>query len=149
VTASVGTCSTLGGDLRHGGVGPLSMSTQLVYTVQLPSALTFTAASEVVLAMHALKPMAMRGRGAPCRCRVEWFLPLEKRGRALEHFLERRILHLRAGRLRPAFAQQVLAPELERVQPQLARDHVGVALVGPDSCGMPKPRSAPAGGRFV
>ena len=50
---------------------------------------------------------------------------------AFEHLLDRGVLHHGAGRLRPAFAQQVPAAELDRVDAELARDQVGVALVGP------------------
>src|SRR6202043_398380 len=42
------------------------------------------------------------------------------------------ILHRRAAGLRPALAQNVLAAEFDRIDAELARDQVGVALVGPD-----------------
>ena len=51
-------------------------------------------------------------------------------GDVFEHRFERRILEDRAGRLRPAVAQHVLAAELERIDLQRARHHVGVALIG-------------------
>ena len=59
-------------------------------------------------------------------------LPVHEHLDPVEHLAERRVLHDGAGRLRAAVAQQVLAAERERVELQLARDHVGVALVGPD-----------------
>ena len=101
--------------------------------MQLPSALTLTIASEVVGEMHALKPIAMpRPLLDRAGAALEGLVPVHQRCAALQHLLDRRVLHDGAGRLRAAFAQQVPAAELDRVDAQLARHQVGVALVGPD-----------------
>ena len=49
------------------------------------------------------------------RTAVEGFVPPMRRGDALEHFRDLRVLHHRAGRVRPAVAQHVLAPKLHRI----------------------------------
>ena len=59
-------------------------------------------------------------------------LPVHAQRQTIEHRLNGRILHQRAGCLRTAFAQHVLAPELDRIELERPRHHVGVALVGPD-----------------
>ena len=61
----------------------------------------------------------------------ERLAPIEPLRHALEHGIELGIAHDLAGCLRAPFAQQVLAAELERIELERARDHVGVALVGP------------------
>jgi hypothetical protein len=101
--------------------------------MQLPSALTLTAASEVVGETQALKPIAMPRpflhRPVPS---IQGVFQSMRVSRTFEHLFQRRVLHHRAGRLRPALAQQVPAPELDRVDAELARHQVGVALVRPD-----------------
>ncbi len=62
---------------------------------------------------------------------VERFAPVQPLGHAVEHGLELGVLHDLAGGLRSPFVQEVLAAELERIELERARDHVGVALVGP------------------
>ena len=63
---------------------------------------------------------------------VERRAPVHARRRAHRAPLDRGVVHHGAGRLRPAFAQDVLAAEFDRIDAELARDQVGVALVGPD-----------------
>ena len=53
-------------------------------------------------------------------------------GDRFEHLRDGGVLHRGAARLRAAFAQDVLAAEFDRVDAELARDQVGVALIGPD-----------------
>jgi len=62
---------------------------------------------------------------------LERFAPVQPLGHAIEHGLELGVLHDLAGGVRPPLAQEVLAAELERIELERARDHVGVALVGP------------------
>ena len=49
----------------------------------------------------------------------------------VQHLLDRGVLDDGAGGVRAALAQQVLAAELDRIELERARHHVGVALVGP------------------
>ena len=101
--------------------------------MQLPSALTLTIATDVVGETLALKPIAMpRPRRTVPLPRSNGRSQFMRAREPLEHLADRRILHDRAGRLRAAVAQDVLAAELERIDAELARDQVGVALVGPD-----------------
>ena len=62
---------------------------------------------------------------------VERLRPVHPLEHAVHHLLDRGILDDRAGGVRAALAQQVLAAELDRIELERARDHVGVALVGP------------------
>ena len=62
---------------------------------------------------------------------VERRRPVHPRRHRLQHLRDRGVAHRRAGRLRAALAQQVAAAELERIDAELARDEVGVALIGP------------------
>ena len=63
--------------------------------------------------------------------RLESLAPVHPGGEAIEHRLDGGILHGSAGRLRAAFAQNVVAAERDRIEPKRPRHHVGVALVGP------------------
>ena len=62
---------------------------------------------------------------------VERLFPVEPLGDAIEHLLDRGVLQDRAGRMRAAVAQQILLAEFERIALERARDHVGVAFIGP------------------
>ena len=98
----------------------------------LPSAATLTIATEVVGEIEALKPIATpRPRRSVPLPRSNGALQFMRCGERIEHRGDRGVLHRRAGRLRAALAQDVLAAELDRVDAELARDQVGVALIGP------------------
>src|SRR6185437_7251659 len=107
------------------------MSTVPQNSVQLPSAATCTTAIDVVGEIDALKPMAMpRPRRIFPVPRSNGAFQLMSSG-ALEAGLGAHVLDHGAGRLRTAVAQDVLAPEFDRVHADPARDQVGVALIGP------------------
>ena len=107
-------------------------------------------ATEVVGEIEALKPIAMprprrelplprsNGRSTPCRCREP-----------VEHRVDSRVANQRARRVRPPVAQDVPAPELERVDAERARDDVGLALVGPHQLRNAEAAQRAAGGRLV
>ena len=109
--------------------------------------MTLTIATEVVGEITALMAMASprprrtvplpRSKGSPQI--IRW-------GDPFQHLFEGRVGERRAGGVLAAFAHDVLAPEFERVDLERPRHHVGVALIGPDELGTPKPRSAPDGG---
>ena len=63
---------------------------------------------------------------------IERCAPAHARGDGVEHLGDGGVLHRGAARLRPAFAQNILAAEFDRIDAEFARDQVGVALVGPD-----------------
>ena len=71
-----------------------------------------------------------RGRVSRYPNRGRIFRPAQPVGDVIEHGFDRGVLENCAGCLRAAVAQHVLAAELERVDVQRARHHVGVALVG-------------------
>ena len=108
------------------------MSTVPMHRLVLPSALMLTSATDVVGAIDALKPMATP--------RPRRTTPVPRSNGADQFRRAASVSSTRsiaasciggAGRLRAAFAQDVLAPELDRIDPESAGDHVGVALVGP------------------
>ena len=108
------------------------MSTVPQYSVVLPSAETLTIATEVVGEITALSATANpRPRRTAPVPRSNGLLPIEPLGDAVEDFLDRGVLQDRTGGLRAAVAQQVLLAEFERIALERARDHVGVALIGP------------------
>ena len=120
------------------------MSTVFIDTVMLPSALTLTMATEAVGEIDGLDAdgdaaTAAKGAGAA----VERCVPVSCVGDGVEHLLDRGIMHLGAGRLGPPLADDVLAPELDRIEAKGARDHVGVAFVGPDQLRNPEAAHAP------
>ncbi len=99
----------------------------------LPSAETLTIATEVVGEIEALKPMAMpRPRRIVPLPRSNGALQFMRAAIASSTSAMRGVLHGGAARLRAALAQDVLAAELDRIDAELARDQVGVALIGPD-----------------
>ena len=109
------------------------MSIVSMHRLVLPSALTLTIAHRRGGRDRGLEADARpRGRGADAVAAIERRRPVHARGERVEHALDRRILHDRAGRLRAAFAQDVAAAEFDRVDAELARDQIGVALIGPD-----------------
>ena len=61
---------------------------------------------------------------------IEFVFPAQSVGDVIEDRLERRVLQDGAGRLRAAVAQHVSAAELDRIDVERARHHVGVALIG-------------------
>ena len=92
-----------------------------------------TIATEVVGAIDALKPMAMpRPRRIVPLPRSKGSRQSMRCGEPVEHRLDRGVAHDRAGRLRPAVAQDVLAAKLERIEAERAGDQIGVALIGPN-----------------
>jgi len=100
--------------------------------------------------MHALNPIAMpRPRRRVPAAAVVWFSPLQQLGRAVEHLLDRRVAPSACRSPAAGLRARIPAPELDRIDAELARDHVGVALVGPDELRDAEARSAPAGGRLV
>ncbi len=109
------------------------MSIVLVYRTTLPSAATLTIAPEVVGEIDAFRPMAMpRPRLHPAGSAVERRVPVHALGDAVQHLVDRRVFHDRAGRVRAAIAQDVAAAEFQRIDAEFARDQVGVAFIGPD-----------------
>src|SRR5438876_408487 len=62
---------------------------------------------------------------------IEGLAPADPLSETVEHRLGRGVLHNRAGGVRPAIAQQVLAAELDRVEAESAGDQIGVAFIGP------------------
>ena len=111
---------------------PCPMSTVPQCSAQLPSPYTWTIATEVVGEMQAFRPSAIpRPRRMVPLPRSNGRVPLHPLRQPVEHRLDGGVLHHGAGRLRAAVAQDVPAPELDRVDPERARHDVGVALVGP------------------
>ena len=112
------------------------MSTVPQYNVVLPSPAMMTLATEVVGEITALmataKPRPRRKRAGAA---VERLGPVQPLGHAVERALVLGVLQDLAGGVRPAFAQDVLAAEFERIDLERARDHVGVALIGPHQLG--------------
>ena len=62
---------------------------------------------------------------------VEGLGPIQPLRHAVERALVLGVFQDLAGGVRTAFAQDVLAPEFERIDLERPRDHVGVALIGP------------------
>ncbi len=109
------------------------MSTVFIDSVALPSAQTLTIATDVVGATEALKPIAMpRPRRTTPLPRSNGALQFMRAASGIEHALDRGVAHDRAAGVRAAVAQDVAAAELDRIDAERPRDHVGVALVGPD-----------------
>ena len=133
MTSSVGTFEHFGDNLRHAGVRALPHIDRV--GVEHDAAV---GADVHDGARGGRRDRRLEADGdaaaAPNRARaaVEWRIPVHALGDALQHLVDRGILHQRAGRLRAAVAQDVLAAEFHRIHPELARDHVGVAFIGPD-----------------
>ncbi len=99
----------------------------------LPSAAMLTLATEVVGEITALIAIATpRPRRSVPRPRSSGFFQFSRSATRSSRVSSGAPCDQRAGGLRPAFAQHVLAAELDRVELERARDHVGVALIGPD-----------------
>ena len=109
------------------------MSTVPQWSVTLPSADTMRTTTELVGGLErdgetasALDdPVAAVERGVPAHALAHM----------VEHRLDGSVAQDGAARLRSAFAQQVLAPELDRLDAERARNHVGMALVGEGELG--------------
>ena len=101
----------------------------------LPSALTLTIATDVVGEIDGLDADG-DAAAAPHRrrCRDRTAPPVHPLGERVEHLLDRGVAHDRAGRVRPAVAQDVLAAELDRIDAERARDRC--------RCGSRRPRPA-------
>ena len=127
-----GQAEHFAGDLRHRGVRALP---------HVDGAAIDDAAA-VAIDVHRGKRRGRRHAGLEAdgnaaaaaqhpRASIKRTIPFKQDGKAVEDLLDRRVAHQRAGRLRPPVAQQVPAAKLDRIDSQLARHHVGVALVGP------------------
>ena len=109
------------------------MSTVFMDRVVLPSAAMLTIATDVVGATAALNPIATpRPRRFAPVAAIERRAPVQARSDRVEHPVDRGIAHDGAAGVRAAVAQDVLAAKLDRIDAERARDHVGVALVGPN-----------------
>ena len=133
-TASAGTLSTSADDLRHArcrSPAPCRPCCNRASRCRRPT--TLTIATEVVGEIDALKPIAMpRPRRTVPLPRSNGPAPVHPHAPARSSTASIAASCMtRAGRLRAAVAQDVLAAELDRVELERARDHVGVALVGP------------------
>ena len=121
----------LGDDLRHRGVGPLPhvdrAHAQARAAVGADSDQRHRCGrGDRRLEADGDTAAATQHAGAM----VERRRPAHARGERVQHALDRRIPHRRAGRLRAAVPQDVAATELDRVDAELAGDQIGVALVG-------------------
>ena len=127
-----GGAEDLGGDLRHRGVGPLPhvrrADLQVAASVGIDGQhRDGRGRRDGGLVADGDAAAALDRAPAP----IERAGPVHPPGQFVQHIGDGVFLHDRAGRLRPALAQDILLPELQRVDAELAGDHVGVALVGP------------------